>query len=94
MSNKKKYFLGLNFLSNSSCALMLDGEIVYVGQEERFCRFKNITGFPHKALTYGFKKFNIDGSCIERVGFSTKRFDPLMIKASFMQNTTMRDFHD
>ena len=94
MATKSKYILGINVLTNASCAIMCDGEIVYVGQEERFRRFKNITGFPHKALKYGFKKLNIDGSCIEKVGFSTTRCDPLPLKASLMQNLNIRDIHD
>ena len=94
MSDKGKYILGIFVGSNSSCAIMRDGEIVYVGQEERFRRFKNITGFPHKALKYGFKKLNIDSSSIAKVGFATMRLDPLTIKASFIQNLTIRDFHD
>jgi len=90
----KKYILGLNFLTNSSCAIMLDGEIVYVGQEERFKRFKNISGFPHKALKYGFNKLKITGTDIQKVGFSTISFDPLLIKSSVMQNYKIRDFYD
>ena len=31
-----KYILGLHIGHNSSCAIMKEGEILYVGQEERF----------------------------------------------------------
>jgi carbamoyltransferase len=90
----KKYILGINILTNASCSIMCDGEIVYVGQEERFNRFKNVTGFPHQALQYGLKKLNIKDSDIEKVGFSTIAMDPLMVKASLVQNFSMRDFHE
>jgi len=93
-SVQNKFILGINYLTNSSCALMYQGEIVYVGQEERFQKFKNIAGFPHKALEYGLKKLNIDGNAIGKVGFSTKKFDPLLVKASLPQNLSIREFHD
>ena len=91
---ENKYILGINYLTNSSCALMHQGEIVYVGQEERFQKFKNIAGFPHKALEHGLKQLNIDGTAIGKVGFSTKKFDPLLVKASLSQNLSIKEFHD
>jgi len=94
MTAKASYILGINYLTNGSCALMREGEIVYVGQEERFNRFKNVSGFPHQALAYGFKKLGIEGSDIEKVGIATNRFDPLIVKASLIQNLSIRDLHD
>ena len=90
----RKLYLGIHFGINASCALMCEGKIVYVGQEERFKRFKNITGFPHRALQYGFEKLRISASNIEKVGFSTISEDPLFMKASEFQNFSIRDFHD
>jgi carbamoyltransferase len=90
----RKLYLGIHVGINASCALMCEGKIVYVGQEERFKRFKNITGFPHRALQYGFEKLRISASNIEKVGFSTISDDPLFMKASKFQNFSIRDFHD
>ena len=40
-----KYILGLHIGHNSSCAIMRENEIIYVGQEERFTSYKYFVGF-------------------------------------------------
>ena len=88
------YKLGLHIGHNASCALMKDGEIVYVGQEERFTRIKNIMGFPYKALKHGMEREGITGEDIEVACYSSKVSLPLFIKSSYISNLSIRDYYD
>ena len=54
------YLLGLNYGHDATVVLMKDGEIVEAMMEERVTRVKKYIGFPHEALAYLKKKYNID----------------------------------
>lgn len=45
-------FLGIHVGHNASAALMIDGEIKFAVQEERFLNLKNFTGYPKKSIEY------------------------------------------
>ena len=47
-----KVFLGIHVGHNASAALMVNGEIKFALQEERFTNQKNFMGFPEKSLKY------------------------------------------
>lgn len=53
------YLLGINFGHDATVVLMKDGEIVEAMMEERVTRVKKYIGFPHEALAYLKKKYNI-----------------------------------
>ena len=43
-------FLGINAGHGASCALMINGKIELVYQEERFTKIKNFGGYPRKSI--------------------------------------------
>ena len=43
-------FLGINAGHGASCALMVNGKIKLVYQEERFTKIKNFGGYPRKSI--------------------------------------------
>jgi carbamoyltransferase len=87
-------YLGIHIGHNASCAIMRDGEILYVGQEERFVRKKNFMGFPHQALVYGMEKLDIGPDAFERVAYSSKYMFALNIKSNRIANFTLEDWTD
>ncbi len=54
-----EYLLGLNFGHDATVVLMKDGEIIEAMMEERVTRVKKYIGFPHEALAYLKKKYDI-----------------------------------
>jgi carbamoyltransferase len=88
-----KWRIGIHVGHNASCAFMRGGEIVYASQEERFRRFKYISGFPQSAMAYGFEKFGLRPEEVAAVGFSSTRLDPVMSKSNYVMNFSIRDFH-
>ncbi len=88
------YKLGLHIGHNASCALMKDGKVLYVGQEERFTRIKNIMGFPKLALEHGFKTLGISGKDIDEACYSSIVDHALFTKASNITNFTIRDYYE
>ena len=50
--------LGINYLSESSVALIEDGKLKYAISEERLNRIKNWWGNPFKAVNYVLKETN------------------------------------
>lgn len=89
-----KYILGLHIGHNSSCAIMKEGEILYVGQEERFLGYKYFLGFPHLSLKYGLKKLKINPKDISSVAIAGKNFDPLWHKSNYVTKLSIREFFD
>ena len=48
--------LGINYLSESSVALIHNGKIIYAISEERLNRIKNWWGNPYKAIDFVLKE--------------------------------------
>ncbi len=92
--NKSMYKLSIHIGHNASCSLMRDGRITYVGQEERFCRIKNIMGFPYHALKYGLKREGITGKDIETTCYTSTTSSALFTKSSYISNFSIRDYYD
>ncbi len=62
--------LGLNcYNHNSSLSLIIDGEIVWAAEEERFNRSKYSDVFPFMALTTALKQFNLSPNDIDTIAF-------------------------
>jgi carbamoyltransferase len=89
-----KYILGLHIGHNSSCAIMRENEILYVGQEERFTNYKYFVGFPHLSLKYGLKKLKINPKDISNVAIAGKNFDPIWHKSNYVTKLSIREFFD
>ena len=69
------YILGIScFYHDASAALLKDGELVAVAQEERFTRKKHDVDFPINAIEYCLKNQNITINDINYIGFYEKPF--------------------
>jgi len=67
------YVLGIScFYHDASAALLKDGKLVAVAQEERFSRKKHDTSFPINAINYCLKNQNITIKDIDYIGFYEK----------------------
>ena len=49
------YKIGINDTHNSSIAIFDENKIIFVSEEERFSRCKQISGFPFYAAKYALK---------------------------------------
>ncbi len=61
------YILGLSTMTESSAALMLDGELIAAAEEERFSRVKHDGGFPHRAIAAVLDKAGIGVADVDHV---------------------------
>lgn len=69
--NKDIYVLGINaYTHDTSAALLRNGEIICMGEEERFIRQKHTWGFPVRSIEFCLRKAGIDFRQIEYVAFS------------------------
>ena len=73
------YKIGINDTHNSSIAIFDENKIIFVSEEERFSRCKQISGFPFYAAKYALKKFKIKPNQIESVSFATKKITGMNI---------------
>ena len=68
---EKKVFLGINVSHGASAALMIDGKIEAVFQEERFNKIKNYVGYPKESINKCIE-FAIDNKVkISEAAFTT-----------------------
>jgi carbamoyltransferase len=79
---------------NASAALMRDGVIVAAALEERFCRTKNVVGYPKHAIEFCLRTAGVAGSDLGRIATTTVNRSGLMIKAPTSTAFTLRDYHD
>ncbi|MBN2105761.1 carbamoyltransferase [bacterium] len=64
------YILGIDcYGHDSAAALLKDGEIVAIAEEERFTREKHTTSFPINAMKYCLEEAGIEGSQLDMVGY-------------------------
>ena len=79
------YILGINaYTHDTSATLLKDGEIVCIGEEERFVRQKHTWGFPLRSIEFCLEQGGIDFNEIEYVAFS---FRPSLILRRIITNT-------
>ena len=79
---------------NASAALMRDGVIVAAALEERFCRTKNVVGYPKHAIEWCLRKGGVAGQDLDRIALTTVDRAGLMIKAPTSTAFTLRDYHE
>lgn len=81
--NKKIIILGIScFYHDSAAALLIDGQIVAAGQEERFSRVKHDSGFPQQAIDYCLQSQNLTVADLDYVVFYDKpilKFERLLL---------------
>lgn len=83
--------LGIHDGHSSSAALVKDGRLCGVLQEERYTREKNQGGFPNRAITEILDIAGLGLSDIDAVAFSTKKF---CNEAMRDRQQVLRVFHD
>jgi carbamoyltransferase len=93
-SDTSIYYLAIHIGHCASCAIMADGEIVYVGLEERFTRRKNTMGFPGRAIDYGLAKLGLTGKDFAKVAYTTTVFEPVFLRTNMISAFTIDDFFD
>lgn len=79
---------------NASAALMRDGVVVAAALEERFCRTKNVVGYPRQAIDFCLAKAGATGVDLTRIASTTIERSGLMIKAPTSTAFSLRDYHD
>ena len=72
--------LGINEDHNASCAILVDGEVIFAQSEERTTRTKNDVGYPYLSIEDGLKQTGIKKEEIDCVVFSAKYQDPVGIR--------------
>ena len=66
-----KVFLGINVSHGASASLMINGEIKFVYQEERFNGIKNFVGYPKKSIDKCIDYIKKNKLTIDNAAFST-----------------------
>ena len=79
---------------NASAALMRDGVVVVAALEERFCRIKNVVGYPKHAIDYCLKKAGVSGQELARIATTTVDRAGLMIKAPTSTAFSLKDYNE
>jgi carbamoyltransferase len=82
---KYMYILGINaYTHDTSAAIVRDGEVVAVGEEERFIRQKHTWGFPAKSIEFCVEEAGIGFNDIGYIAFS---FKPFLCLKRILKNT-------
>ncbi len=70
-----KTILGISsFYHDSAAALIINGEIIFAAQEERFTRKKHDASFPQNAINFILKEANLSLDQVDHVVFYEKPF--------------------
>lgn len=83
--------LSIHWATNSTAALMINGEIIACVSEERFSGFKNDEAFPAQAIEAVLKIGNIRSSDLDLVVVPGERFDPIGILCHKWSKMSVRD---
>jgi carbamoyltransferase len=84
--------LGIAISHNSSAALMIDGEVVGLIQEERFTKVKNQSGFPLLAIKALIKEhLNDDKEKIDEVVYGSTLYNPYFFCLDKYSNYNVHD---
>ncbi len=84
--------LGINWEQNSSASLMINGEIVGCASEERFSKIKNDERYPHKAINWLLKEFNVSPGLIDEVCFISSVWAPSYMLTRHYTNFSIDDY--
>lgn len=87
-------FLGIHVGHNASAALMIDGEIKFAVQEERFLNLKNFTGYPKKSIEYCLQYIKKKKLLIDLAGFCTTNNPIFPLKYPYANFFNVEDYQD
>lgn len=76
------YILGLTTLGDAAAAIIKDGQLIAVAEEERFSRKKHHLGFPYHAIRYCLDEAGIELKDVAHVGHYWK---PWILRHKAMQ---------
>ena len=79
---------------NASAALMKDGKIIFVLQEERFTNVKNFTGYPKQSIDYCIKYVKEKKMYIDVAGFSSVNQPIFPFKYPMAHFFNIEDYHN
>ena len=62
------FVASMQFMPNSSAALLRDGNLVAAAKEERFRRVKHWAGFPSEAIAFCLREAGVQLSDVDHIG--------------------------
>ena len=83
--------LSIHWATNSTAALMINGEIISCASEERFSRLKNDEAFPARAIEAVLRIGNIRSLDLDLVVVAGERFDPTGILCHKWSKMSVKD---
>jgi carbamoyltransferase len=83
--------LSIMWGTNSTAALMVDGEILACVSEERFSRIKNDERYPRQAIEAVLRMGGVEGSELDAVAFAGYRFDAKAVLAHKYSGFSVQD---
>ena len=86
--------LGIYTGHNASASLMIDGEIIFAVQEERFINFKNFNGYPKKSIDYCIKYVKNKNLKIDIAGFAQSKLPIFPVKYPIEHFYSIEDYHN
>ena len=92
MTKKNHIILGIHDGHDSSCCLMINGQIVYAAQEERFTKLKNDYGFPKNAIENCIKYTKLNAKDISHVALGTNFLNPVLSKLKRNANFSIKNW--
>ena len=72
------YILGISRHHDSAAALLKDGEIIALAEEERFNRKKHFGGFPTQAVRYCLEQAQITLGDVDHVAYFWQRWPEIV----------------
>ena len=70
MENKDIFILGIFPNKNSSAALIKNGKLIAVGEEERFNRIKTTSNLPIKSIKYVLSEANLSLTDVDHIALA------------------------
>ena len=86
--------LGIYTGHNASAALMVNGEIVFAFQEERFTNIKGFNGYPKQSIDYCIKYVKEKNLIINIAAFAQSKIDIWPLKYPIENFYNIEDFQN
>ena len=90
--------LGINEEHQATCAILVDGEVIFSQSEERISRVKNDIGYPYESIEEALKETGISKNQIDFVVHSTLYQSPIYMKikrtVKYKTDDWIREMHE
>jgi carbamoyltransferase len=87
-------FFGIHVGHNESAPLMINGEIKFAVQEERFLNLKNFIGYPKKSIDYCLQYIKKKKLLIDLASFSSTNVPIFPLKYPYVNFFNVEDYQD